>query len=116
MKNLVISVLLMLLTACASSPSRQAATRLDATSNESAEASFRKMSEELPGDDWQKLSMAMIAINLKGVQSAGEIVRNPELQRPSISRIKDEVAGMTAQEIIDYAAKVASGRMELRSQ
>ena len=72
------------------------------------------MAGELRGDDWQKLSMAMLAINIKGVQSAHEVVNNPELQSPSIGRIKDEVADMTAQEIIDYAAKVSMVRMEIQ--
>ena len=107
------SLLAAVLAACASTRTASP-TRLDATTVESAEKSFKKMGQELPGDGWQKLAMAMIAINMKNVKSAYEVVGNPELQSPSIGRIKDEVAGMTAQEIIDYAAKVSTVRVEVQ--
>jgi hypothetical protein len=101
---------------CASPHTVRPPTRLDASTVQTAEASFKKMASELPGDGWRKLSMAMIAINLKGVQSAHEVVNNPALQSPTIGRIKDEVAGMTAQEIIEYASKVSTVRMEVNGQ
>lgn len=112
-KTIFASLLLAAVAGCASTP-EAAPTRLDATTVESAERTFLRMADELPGDGWQKLSMAMIAINMKNVNSAHQVVGNPELQSPSIGRIKDEVAGMTAQEIIEYAAKVSTVRIEVQ--
>lgn len=113
LKAVLAALLLAAVAGCASTPTA-APTRLDATTAETAKRTFQKMADELPGDGWQRLAMAMIAINMKNVKSAHEVVNNPELQSPSIARIKDEVAGMSAQEIIDYAAKVSTVRMEVQ--
>lgn len=113
-KQVFFAVLLAVTVAgCVSQRSVRGPTRLDATSAQSAEASFGKMADELPGNEREKLFLAMLAINLKGVNSAHEVVNNPALQSPSIAAIKDEVNGMSAREIIDYAAKVSTVRMKV---
>lgn len=60
--------------------------------------------------------MAMIAINLSGASSAHDVVRNPVLQSPSIGRIKDRGAGMSAEETIAYAASVSTVKMETQAR
>lgn len=77
--------------------------RLDATTVESAEDSFQRMAAELPKEKRHQLFSAMLMLNLKNAKSAQDVVNNPELQSPSIGTVKDEVAGMTADEIIAHA-------------
>ncbi|MBB1062007.1 DUF6694 family lipoprotein [Marilutibacter spongiae] len=112
-KEALAACLAIALAACAASGTRPDAPRLDATSDASAQSSFKQMIEALPGEQRIQLQLAMVAINLKDVKSAYEVVNDPSLQSPSIVRIKEEVDGMTAQEIIDYAAEVADMQMEV---
>jgi len=74
--------------------------RIDATTEKTAEATWDLMLKELPAAKRQALIVAMLKVNLTGVNSAGEIAANPELHSMGIARIKDKVAGMTADEII----------------
>lgn len=87
--------------------------RIDATSVASAEASFKRMHSALPTEKKKKLIMAVVAINLVGVNSAIEVVNSPELQRLTVGRIKDQIADMTADEILEYAAKHSTVTMEV---
>lgn len=48
---------------------------------------------------------------MEGVSSAYEVVNDPELQQPSIERIREKVAGMTADEIIRLSKRVTSVRV-----
>ena len=104
------------LSACTTQGEARQLTRLDATTVKSAERSFQRMADELPPEKKQQLAMAMLAINLSGASSAHDVVRNPALQSPSIGRIKDQVAGMTADEIISYAASVSTVKMEVQAR
>lgn len=104
------------LSACATTGSERSSTRIDAATVETAEASFKRMADEQPAAKRNELLAAMIVINLAGVQSAYDVARNPALQSPSIGRIKDRVAGMTADEIIAYAATVSTVKTEIRSR
>lgn len=81
--------------ACAHEP-----VRLDASSDAAAEASWKKMIESVSAAEKRKLVVAMLQINLAGVNSAYEVAGNPELQNLGIARIKDKVAGLSADEII----------------
>lgn len=101
---------------CASSSSRGDVVRIDATSKETADASFKSMMDGRSTSDQQKLAMAVLMLNMEGVKSAYDIVRNPELQEPSISRIKDKVAGLTADQIIELASRNPSVRIEAVGQ
>lgn len=111
--TLIIAALAACLAACMSSGTKREATRIDASSDATAEASFKAMLSELPNGKQQELLVAMIEINLEGVQSAYDIVGNPQLQRMSITRIKDRVAGMTAEEIVAYAETVSTVEAQL---
>jgi hypothetical protein len=47
--------------------------------------------------------------------SAYEVASNPELQRVGPARIKDRIAGMTAEEIIDFADRNSTVTLEVKS-
>lgn len=96
------------LAACSTPGANRPETRIDATSNDTADATFNAMIREASASEREALMVAMLKINFAGVQSAFEVARNPDLRKPSIARIKDRVAGMTADEIIEYSEKVST--------
>ena len=111
--NLLMSLALaFLLSCCATAGSTGQTPRIDATSVATAERSFREMMDALSPDKQHQLALAMLALNLGGVSSAYEAASNPELQSPSISRIKDDVNGMSAEEIIALAARTSTVKFE----
>ncbi|MEP6881547.1 MAG: hypothetical protein ABI866_06115 [Dokdonella sp.] len=61
----------------------------------------------------QDLAIAMLKLSMVGVKSAHEVVENPALQKPAIARVKDRVAGMTADEIIDLANRTSDVKVEV---
>jgi hypothetical protein len=87
--------------------------RLDATSAASAQESFQRMLEGASGAKRNELLVAMLKLNMSGVRSAYEVVAKPELQSLSIARIKDRVAGMTAEEIIALADSTSEVEIEI---
>lgn len=109
-----LAVLFALGTGCTTPGGPRKEIRIDATSAESAEATFKAMVDDAPPRQREKLLGAMIAINFAGIQSAYEVVRDPSLESVSIGRIKEQVAGMTADEILAYAEKVSTVQMEVR--
>lgn len=90
--------------------------RLDASSDAAAEESFKRMADRLGAKRQQKLEIAILQINMIGVNSAYETVANPELRRVSVARIKDRIAGMTADEIIDFANRNSTVTIEVQSR
>ena len=98
---------------CASVAPQPAAVRIDSSSSQSAEASYKAMMSERSQANQQKLAIAVLVLNMQGVKSATEVVNNPGLQAPSIDRIRAKVVGMTAEEIIALAAKNPSGRVDV---
>ncbi|KRG75742.1 hypothetical protein ABB30_11355 [Stenotrophomonas ginsengisoli] len=103
------------LAACASSGSEKATLTLDASNAATAEASYKQMQRSLPQAKQVELAMAVMAINFIGVNSAYEVVNNPELQQPGVARIKDRIAGMSAEQIIAYAASNSTTKVEVVS-
>lgn len=89
------------------------AIRLDATSEATAHASFQQMMDHADDRGKRDLAIAMGKINLEGVQSAYDLVQRPELQTMSIGRIKDRVAGMTAEEIVALANSIDGVEMRV---
>lgn len=84
--------------------------RIDASTDASARVSFDRMTASLSPRKQQALQIAVLILNMEGVSSAYEVVNDPELQRPSIERIRDKVSGMTADEIIRLSKRVKSVR------
>jgi len=101
-----------LILGCATVVTQQTTVRIDASSSQAAEASYKAMMKGRSQADQQKLGLAVLVLNMQGVKSAREVVNNPELQSPSIVRIRTKVAGMTAEQIIALAAKNPSVRIE----
>ena len=97
---------------CTDVAAQHATVHIDASSSEASEASYKAMMEGRSQADQQKLQLAVLVLNMQGVKSAIEVVNNPELQSPSIARIRTKVAGMTAEQIIALAAKNPSVRIE----
>jgi hypothetical protein len=87
--------------------------RVDGSSAEAAQKSYAQMSSQLDSQRRQDLTLAIIKINLIGVNSATEVAGNPELQEFGVQRIRAVVAGMTAEEIIKYANDHANVRVEV---
>lgn len=88
------------------------AIRIDASSDAAAEASWKKMTQEAASEKKQKLIIALLQINLAGVGSAYEAAANPELESFGIARVKDRVAGLTADEIIELGNRVSTIKIQ----
>nr|WP_298128715.1 hypothetical protein [uncultured Pseudoxanthomonas sp.] len=102
-----LAALLAVSTASAKEP-----VRLDASSDAAAEASWKAMHQEASPEQKRELPLAMLKINLAGTKSAYDVVGDPELQSLGIARIKDKVAGMTADEIIALGNRVSTIKAE----
>ena len=116
MKAVVAVLLAVLIAGCKTTQIDRSVARIDASTSATAEASYQKMFSSLPQAKQMHLAVAVLTINMIGVGSAYEVVRSPELQAPSIVRIKDRVAGMSADEIIAYAAKNSTVGIEVSGQ
>ena len=108
-KRVLVAMLAMLIatTAYAAEP-----VRLDASSDAAAEASWKRMVASSNASKKQKLLEAMLKINLAGVKTASDVVHHPEMHSLGIARIKERVAGMTADEIIEYGERVGTVQIE----
>ena len=98
-----------LFSGCASYHSSVGSLRIDASSAATAEASFKAMMRGRDDFEKQRLALAVLAIGLEESKSVHDAMKNPD---PSIATIRDKVAGMTADEIIERASKVTSVRFE----
>ncbi|MHB8742105.1 MAG: hypothetical protein ACYC9L_03185 [Sulfuricaulis sp.] len=90
--------------------------RIDGSSDAAAKASWDRMLAQSKSQTQQKLVGALIQINLAGVNSAFEVASNPDLQSLSVARIKDKIAGLTAEQIIDLANRISTVKVETRAQ
>jgi hypothetical protein len=97
----------------ASLPFAHEVARIDASSNAAAQKSFERMNMQLSKKRQQDLAVAVVEINTIGVNSANEVIDNPELQNMGIQRIKERVSGMTADEIIKYANANATVKLHI---
>ncbi|WP_181302825.1 DUF6694 family lipoprotein [Rhodanobacter sp. PCA2] len=100
-----------LIAGCVTTSARDVPVRIDSSSPQAAEASYKAMMQDRSEADQQKLALAVLMLNMQGVKSAHEVVNKPELQSPTITRIRQKVAGMTADEIIALAAQNPSVRV-----
>ena len=116
MKTVFAVLLAGLIASCTTTEVDRSLARIDASTTATAEASYQKMLDSLPQAKQVQLAVAVLTINMIGVSSAYEVARSPELQAPSIGRIKDRVAGMSADEIIAYAAKNSTVGIEVSGQ
>lgn len=107
MKFTIVAVVFVLALAAANAQARQP-FRLDASSNAAAESSWNAMLASADPAHKQQLLEAMLKINLAGVQSARELVGNPDMASFGIARVKDTVAGLTADQIIELGDRIST--------
>ena len=114
MKNRFLAVLFISVLAtgiaCAKEP-----IRVDASSDAAAESSWKRMTESVTPAKRQKLMVAMVQINLAGVNSAYDLVANPELQSFGIAKVKDKVANLNADEIIELGNRTPGVQVQVQS-
>lgn len=109
------TIALIVICACGTtSTSENGPVRIDATSDVTAEQSFARMLGQADREEQQQLAVAILKLNMDGVQSAYEVLADRELQSPSIARIKDRVADMTAEEIIELAEHTSDIKVEIQ--
>lgn len=99
-----------LLVACSAAPSK--VVRIDARSQETAEASYRAMMDRLSPDQQFKLALAVLVLNMEGVNSVYDVLASPDLKSPSVGHIRAKVAGMNAEEIVALSTQVSDVRIE----
>lgn len=66
------------------------------------------MVESVGPEKKQKLLIAMLQINLVGVNSAYRAAGNPELRRVGIAKVKNKIANLNADEIIELGDLMSS--------
>jgi hypothetical protein len=92
------------------------AVRIDGSSEAAADHSFQRMMHTLKPDRQQALLIALMQINFAGVNSVTDTLKNAELQHPSAGRVRDKIAGMTADDIIAYSKHVSSTTVIVEGQ
>jgi len=87
-------------------------TRIDAATSASAEASWDRMVTETSEETRSKLRIALYQLNAVAANASGlrGIAYHSALQDPSVVRVKDKVAGLTAEQIIELANQTSSTR------
>lgn len=86
--------------------------RIDGTTDETAQASYTKMARGLSPERKMALALAVLKLNMEGINSAHEMLNTPGANSPSITRIRERVNGMTAQEIIALGETVEGIQIE----
>lgn len=82
--------------------------RIDGSSDAAAQASWIKMLNSLEQEKMHELTIAFAKISLVGVNSVFDLAKNPDLMPLSITKIKDQVDGLTADQIIQLGNEVNS--------
>lgn len=106
-------IALLFLTGCAVS---KETIRIDGSSDGSVEQSYKRMLNSLNQDRQMKLVMAILQLNMIGVDSAKEMLADSALRHPGPVRIKDKIAGLDSGEIVALANKTATVKTYLAGQ
>lgn len=109
LRSLLALVVIALLAACTAVGPAKDVVRIDATSAETAEASYRAMMAGRSEAQKQRLAIAVLVLNLEGVNSARDAVGK---DHGNIGPIRNKVAGLSAEEIIALSATVKGPRIE----
>jgi hypothetical protein len=92
------------------------AVRIDASSDARVERSLERMKNQLAPAERQQLDAAIAQLNQVAIYSDVDAIDTPSDESPSATRIKGQIAGMTAREIIDLANRTTSTKAELLLQ
>jgi hypothetical protein len=106
----------MVLLGCGSLALAGQVVRIDGSSDGAANRSFQHMMESLEPDQQQALAVALVQINLGGADNVYDALRNPTTQHLSAAQVKDNISGMTAPEIIEFANKTATTTAIIKGQ
>lgn len=113
MRNLLFATLFAVAAAaCATTPAEP--VTIDGSTDATAEASWARMLDEADRHTRIELMTALIAINLQGVESVYEIVGNDDLKTASIANVREQLDGMTADEVLAYAGEVATVEIKVQ--
>ncbi|HEY5805610.1 MAG TPA: hypothetical protein VIT90_18180 [Lysobacter sp.] len=109
LRHLLAFVIAAALVGCATAGHGGDVVRMDATSVETAEASYHAMMVGRSEAQQQRLALAVLLLNLEGVKSANDLVGDDQ---GSVGPIRNKVAGLSAEEIIALSARVKEPRIE----
>jgi len=109
MRKVLLALVVVVAAGCASMKSGGEDVRIDATSVETAVASYQAMMTGRSQAQQQQLALAVLMLNLEGVKSASDAGDDAG----SVGPIKDKVAGLSADEIIALSARVKTLRIEV---
>ena len=84
-------------------------TRIDASSDASAQASWDRMLAEASDETKNKLRVALLELNTVAATENHlyGIAFHAALQDPQVFRIKDKVAGLSAEQVIELAKQTS---------
>lgn len=88
------------------------AVTLDGSSDRAAQRSYQKMFRGRSDAEKLALALAVAKINLEGINSAYELVASPARDDLGITRIRERVNGLSAEQIIALGEQVSSVRIE----
>ena len=113
LKRLMFAVLAACLVAgCATTPA--APLTIDGSTDATAEASWARMLDQVDPHTRIELVTGLIAINLQGVETVYDVVGNEDLHEASISNVREQVDGMTAEEFLQYAGDVSTVEIKVK--
>ena len=113
-KTLLAASLVLSLAACATTPVTP--LTIDGSTDAAAEASWARMLGAVDSRKRMELLTAMVAINLQGVESVYDVAGNEDLHKLSISRVREQLDGMTADEILAYAGEVSTVKIRIEAR
>ena len=86
-------------------------TRIDASTDASTQASWDRMLGESSDHTKCELRAALVKLNSVAATEQGfrGIAFHAALQDPSVIRIRDKIAGFSAQQIVEFASQASPG-------
>jgi hypothetical protein len=103
MRNRVILSVLLIFAAITGTSARDP-VRIDASSDIAANTTFEKMMRDCPRGQQKALVAAIVQLNLTGTHTVYEVVNDANKLQISAAHVKDQISGMSADEIIAFAA------------
>lgn len=85
-------------------------TRIDGSSKDAFKSSQKKMREELPKEKQEELDKALKILAFSDFDSLGDLLKAGQDPEALAERVREKLAGKTADEIIAAAAKVTAER------
>lgn len=90
--------------------------RIDGSSDDSVRQSYQRVYDSLKQECQMKLSSAIVQLNNVGINSADEMLADPELRNPGPVRIKDNTALLDSNEIMSLANRTATVKTYIKGR